>query len=245
MKAGLQLYNFRNELAADFKGALREIAKIGFDGVEFAVNYGGMEPDEIAAFLKELKLECAGAMFKADDIRDASNKVYDYARALNSPAVTHSLSTDFAAEYETVRANLEAAGKAAWQNGFVFAYHNHWREFELKDGVPAMDVILDNTDPVNVFMEADVCWLTRGGMDPAAWIRKYGSRIRQIHMKDIVVPDDPNTTAELGKGIVDLEAAAKAAHEIADCRWLIYEQDYTSDPFKSAEESLKYLRKLL
>ena len=32
MKAGLQLYNFRNELAADFKGALREIAKIGFDG---------------------------------------------------------------------------------------------------------------------------------------------------------------------------------------------------------------------
>ena len=76
MKAGLQLYNFRNELAADFKGALREIAKIGFDGVEFAVNYGGMEPEEIAAFLKELKLECAGAMFKADDIRDAGNKVY-------------------------------------------------------------------------------------------------------------------------------------------------------------------------
>ena len=245
MKAGLQLYNFRNELGADFKGALREIAKIGFDGVEFAVNYGGMEPEEIAAFLKELKLECAGCMFKADDIRDSSSKVYDYARALNTPAVTHSLSTDFAAEYETVRANLAAAGKAAWQNGFVFAYHNHWREFEPKDGVPAMDLLLDNTDPVNVFMETDVCWLTRGGMDPAAWIRKYGSRIRQIHMKDIVVPDDPNTTTELGKGVVDLENAAKAAHGIADCRWLIYEQDYTADPFKSAAESLACLRKLL
>ena len=58
MKAGLQLYNFRNELAADFKGALREIAKIGFDGVEFAGNYGGIAPDELAAYLKELKLEC-------------------------------------------------------------------------------------------------------------------------------------------------------------------------------------------
>ena len=245
MKAGLQLYNFRNELAADFKGALREIAKIGFDGVEFAVNYGGMEPEEIASFLKELKLECAGAMFKADEIRDPASKVYDYARALNPPAVTHSLSTDFVAEYETIRAQLEAAGRAAWQNGFVFAYHNHWREFELKDGIPVMEVFLDNTDPVNVFMEADICWLTRGGMDPAAFIRKYGSRIRQVHVKDIRVADDPQTTTELGKGIVDVASAVKAAHEIADCRWLIYEQDNTADPFKSAAESLQVLRKLI
>ena len=245
MKAGLQLYNFRNELAADFKGALREIAKIGFDGVEFAVNYGGMEPEEIASFLKELKLECAGAMFKADEIRDPASKVYDYARALNTPAVTHSLSTDFVAEYETIREQLEAAGKAAWQNGFVFAYHNHWREFELKDGTPVMEVFLDNTDPVNVFMEADICWLTRGGMDPAAFIRKYGSRIRQVHVKDILVADDPKTTTELGKGIVDVASAVKAAHEITDCRWLIYEQDTTADPFKSAAESLQVLRKLI
>ena len=75
MKAGLQLYNFRNELSADFKGALKEIAKLGFDGVEFAVNYGGMEPEEIASFLKDLKLECAGPMFKADEIRNPESKV--------------------------------------------------------------------------------------------------------------------------------------------------------------------------
>ena len=40
MKLGLQLYNFRKELKADFKGTLREIAKLGFDGVEFAGDYG-------------------------------------------------------------------------------------------------------------------------------------------------------------------------------------------------------------
>ena len=184
-------------------------------------------------------------MFKADEIRDPASKVYDYARALNTPAVTHSLSTDFVTEYETIREQLEAAGKAAWQNGFVFAYHNHWREFELKDGIPVMEVFLDNTDPVNVFMEADICWLTRGGMDPAAFIRKYGSRIRQVHVKDILVADDPKTTTELGKGIVDVASAVKAAHEISDCRWLIYEQDTTADPFKSAAESLQILRKLI
>ena len=245
MKAGLQLYNFRNELAADFKGALREIAKIGFDGVEFAVRYGDMEPEEIAAFLKELKLECAGTMFKAEDILDSKSKVYDYARALNSPAVTYSIMQGFIDEYDAIQKKLADSGKAAWQNGFVFAYHNHWREFEAIDGIPAMERFLANTDPVNVFMELDVCWITRAGIDPAGFIRKYGDRIRQVHMKDIVVPEDPDTTTELGKGIVDLENAAKAAREIRDCRWLIYEQDYTEDPFKSAAESLAFLRKVL
>ena len=63
MKLGLQLYNFREELKQDFRGTLREIAKIGFDGVEFAVNYGELEPEELAALLKELNLACAGTMF--------------------------------------------------------------------------------------------------------------------------------------------------------------------------------------
>ena len=245
MKAGLQLYNFRKELSADFKSAMKEIAKLGFDGVEFAVNYGGMEPDELAVFLRELKLECAGTMFKADDIRNAESTVYDYARALQTPGVTHSLSTDFVSKYEEIRKDLAAAGKAAWQNGFVFAYHNHWREFELKADHPAMEVLLENTDKVTVFMEVDVCWLTRAGMDVSGFIRKYGSRIRQIHMKDILVPEDPDTTVALGKGIVDLESAAGAARKISDCRWLIYEQDTSEDPFQDAADSLKVLRKML
>ena len=66
MKLAVQLYNFRVELKQDFKGTLREIAKLGFDGVEFATYYGNMEPDELAALLKELKLECAGTMFPKD-----------------------------------------------------------------------------------------------------------------------------------------------------------------------------------
>ena len=40
MKIGVQLYNFRDALKADFKGTLKEVAKMGFEGVEFAVDYG-------------------------------------------------------------------------------------------------------------------------------------------------------------------------------------------------------------
>jgi len=88
MKIGVQLYNFREAMKTDFKGTLKEVSKMGFDGVEFAVNYGGIAPDELAAYLKELKLECAGTMFGEPDLLSGANQVYDYAHALKSPAVT-------------------------------------------------------------------------------------------------------------------------------------------------------------
>ena len=103
--------------------------------------------------------------------------------------------------------------------------------------------ILDAPGAEKIFVEPDVCWLTRAGMDPAAYIRKYGSRIKQIHFKDIVVPDDAGTTATLGKGIVDLKSAFAAAKEI-NSEWIIFEQDNSDDPFRSAADSLAFMKSL-
>ena len=58
MKFGVQLYNFREALQKDFRGTLKEVAKLGFDGVEFPCMYGNIPPEELAEYLKELKLEC-------------------------------------------------------------------------------------------------------------------------------------------------------------------------------------------
>ena len=106
-----------------------------------------------------------------------------------------------------------------------------------------MDLILKENDAQKVFMEPDVCWLTRGGIKPAEFISRYASRIRQIHMKDSKVPDVVAELTELGNGIVDLKGAFLAAQK-ADIPWLIYEQDVSKDPFRSAEISLKYLKNL-
>lgn len=242
MQIGLQLYNFREALAADFKGTLREIAKLGFAGVEFANGYGGIEPKELATLLKELKLECAGTMFPVNSMLDPASPVFDYARALHTPAVTYSVMTDFVKEYDSVLKNLIAAGDAAAANGFVFSYHNHWAELLCQNGETMLDRLLADTDPGKVFVEPDVCWLTRGGVRPEKFIVRYARRIRQIHLKDIVTLDDSKTTTELGKGVIDLTHAIEAAGSIG-CPWVIYEQDICEDPFRSAAESLSYLEK--
>ena len=244
MKTAVQLYNFRNELREDYRGTLRRIAELGYEGVEFAGNYGDIAPEELAALLQELGLECAGTMFKPEELADPEGIAYRYAAALNSPAVTISLMLpDFvAAETETADLLRRLGAAAAVHPGLVFSYHNHWREFAEVGGEPVMYRLLDATDPRQVFWEPDVCWIVRGGGDPAAAIRRYADRILQIHLKDIEVPDNAKTTTELGRGVIDL-AAARAAVAGTGCRWQIVEQDNTRlSPFESAAISLQYLR---
>lgn len=243
MKFGVQLYNFRKELAADFKGALKEISRLGFDGAEFAMNYGQIAPGELAAYTRELGLECAGTMFQPEELLDGASPAYEYARELKSPAVTISAFCDFAREWEKIAETCRKIGDNAAARGCVFSYHNHWAEFVDADGMSAMDRILAATDPRRVLVEPDVCWLTRGGVNPVDFLRRHASRIRQVHMKDSRLPEDKQQLTELGGGIVDLAGAFHAANEIG-VSWLIYEQDVSADPFRSAEISLKFLKKL-
>ena len=168
---------------------------------------------------------------------------YGYVTKLESPASTFSVMTDFFREYKTVLAQLRTAGRAAAAHGKVFSYHNHWDELAPLDGIPVLERFLAETDPTQVFCEPDICWLNRGGVDAAGFIRRYASRIRQIHFKDILVADDLQSTTELGRGIIDLPRAWAAAREM-DCPWVIYEQDNSTDPFRSAAASLACLKKM-
>ena len=243
MQFGVQLYNFRDYLAKDFKGVLKEIAKIGFDGVEFFSAYHDHSPEEVAAMLKETGLQCCGTMFGIDALKDKDSNAWNYVKALNPPAVSTSVMGDFREKWEMTRENCKIVSAVAAEKGTRFSYHNHWAEFTLIDGITAMERILDAPGAEKVMMEPDICWLTRGKQSPVAFIKKYAERICQIHFKDIVVPEDPETTVPLGKGCIDLNSVYETAKAI-HCPWLIYEQDTTTDPFLNAAESLQYLRSL-
>ncbi len=245
MKIGVQLYNFREALAVDFTGTLRRIAELGFDGVEFAGSFGGLAPSEIASCMEDLGLECAGMMSGIETFADPASDFYDYARALRTPAVTASLMVDFVKDYPIVLQQIRAAGKGAALNHFLFTYHNHWAELARgADGTPVLDRLLAETDPAQVGAEPDVCWLTRGMVDPAAFLRRHAGRFCQIHLKDIQVPDELETTTELGKGVVALRPCLEAAAECG-CEWYIYEQDFCRDSMESARESLAWLKEHL
>ena len=245
---GIQLYSIREALKQDFKGVCRELVKLGCDGVEPAFYFGDMEPEELAAFFKEIGMKVCGIHAHFNQVTDPENEIYRYCRALNSPYITFSYGGEASQKdykiYEVQTAELlNQASLAALQNGMKVTYHNHYLELvPYPDNSCGLDHLIRNTSPENTGFELDVYWVKKGGQDPAAYIQKNAARIWQLHMKDMA---EDGSITELGNGNVDLKKCIEAA-ENAPCKWLIYEQDYSQkDPFESAVISIGYLNKLL
>ena len=66
---GLQMFTLRDDAQKDFLGTLREVAKLGYDGVELA-GYGNLKASELAAELKQLGLKVSGAHTPLNRLED-------------------------------------------------------------------------------------------------------------------------------------------------------------------------------
>ena len=64
---GLQMYTVRDLCETDFLSALKQVADIGYQGVELAGTYG-LPADELRDVLADLNLECAGSHVSYDDL---------------------------------------------------------------------------------------------------------------------------------------------------------------------------------
>ncbi len=238
---GIQLYTVRQALSQDFKGVVKELAEMGYKGVEFAGIYGNMEPAELAAFLKETGLKCCGQHVGANDIATAGSKPYAYAKALNCPYLTTSGAGQVDKDWPGAIELYRKAGAVAKAGGCVFTYHNHAQEFTQFDGVYAEDMLFQKTDPVEVQAELDTFWIRKGGPDPVAYIAQYPGRVPQIHLKDM----HPLTCVftEVGNGLMDLKAIFKVGVAVG-AKWVIVEQDTCPGPeLESARISIQNLKK--
>lgn len=243
-KIGIQMYTIREALWEDFRGVCRELAKLGCDGVELAFFFGNMEPNELAAFFREIGLSVCGMHVYEKELSDPNSKMWEYAKALQTPYLSLSMRGDYTECENKCLEMCQKAGLDAAANGTQFSYHNHDDEFmPLPDGTIPFDRIMSQCSPEQVKCELDVYWLAKAGLAPTEYIRKYASRLGQLHLKDMDAGDKSFT--ELGAGIINLADCISAA-AATPCRWLIYEQDVCKkNCFESAIESIEYLKKIL
>ena len=64
---GLQMYTVRDACEKDFVGALKQVAEIGYQGVELAGTYD-LPADELRDVLTDLNLQCAGSHVGYNDL---------------------------------------------------------------------------------------------------------------------------------------------------------------------------------
>lgn len=239
-KIGIQLYSVREALAEDFKGTLAKLSELGFRGVEFAFNYGGIAPSELADFLKEQDLQAIGIYENLDNICAPDAEVYAQAAALGCKHLTFGFGlTQLEEDFEKCLDTCRKAVETAAAKGLIICYHAHAHEFKKLNGEYYLDLLLNAPGLETMAFEADTCWIQQGGEDVVGYMKKYAARIPLLHVKDVTA--DGQIT-ELGNGVIDFKAVAGFAESNA-IPWLSYEQDISSLPgLDSATISIKYLK---
>ena len=236
----LQLYSLREALAKDFEGIVRQVADMGYIGVE---PYGGMPGglENSASLFKELGLQVLNSHVPFPDEENA-DEVLALAEAYGLERVCVAYLP--ATEFETVDLikgtceKLNRAGQLASDNGLQLGYHNHWWEYKQLNGAATLDLMLAELDE-GVFLELDTYWVQVGGLDAVDVVRQAGARAPLIHLKDGHLDPQGDMTA-VGGGMMDVPGIVAAAADTAD--WHIVELDRcATDMLEAVRDSYTYL----
>lgn len=243
-KAGLQLIVYGGRPGSDLGGVLREVAQVGYAGIEAGNLYQMAEPKMVQDLLAETGLEVCGMHSGYGDQLDraALERNIAFLQAVGSKYLICSgvAEGEGIKRFENAAPTFNKVGKACREAGLFFCYHNHDWEFKTLDGVKGIHRLCELTDPALVKLCVDVYWVTIGGEKPAEFVQRYAERAIYFHFKD----GAPGSFIELGKGSVDLVAAKEAALK-CNPEWIVCEQDNTKlEPKESVAQSLAYLRKI-
>ncbi len=229
-----------------------DMSYAGFDGIELI--HSALRPDDAVERITELSrrhrlavigMSFGGAMWDRKEhqaiLEDAELTIPRLAklggRTLGTsvgPAPKKKTPQQLDAQAELLR-KIIALGKA---HGVVLNLHNH--TYEVADNLYDLKGTLARIPDVK--LGPDLNWLVRGGVDPAAFIRRFGKQIVFMHLRDQKA--DGRWSEAMGEGVTDYVGIAKALHEIHFHGDAVVELAHEGDfkPTRPLRESLKMSR---
>jgi sugar phosphate isomerase/epimerase len=242
---GLQLYSVRNDCSKDLPGTLKAVAKMGYQGVEFA-GYYGRKAEELRKMLDENGLKCCGTHIGLDTLLgDQLKKTVEFNRTLGNPFLIVSyMGEDRLGTVEKAKATAqlftELAAKVKAENMRV-GYHAHGGDFKKIDGKTRWEAFFDCAGP-DVAMQMDLGNCLEGGGDPIAMLKKYPGRSATIHLKE----HGGKPGAVIGEGVVKWQQEVfPICESTGKTQWYIVEQEaYAGSPLNSVKRCLENLRKM-
>jgi sugar phosphate isomerase/epimerase len=239
----LQLYSLREAAAKDFEAVVRQVADMGYAGVETA-GFPGTTPQAAGALFRELGLVVPSAHIFPPPLGEKLDEAAATLAALDCKRLVSGFGPDNFKTMEDVKKscavfNESAAGARA--RGLTYVIHNHWWEYLKVDDRYVYHVMLEELDP-SIQFELDTYWIQTAGCDPAAVIKEYGARAPLFHIKDGPATQKADMQA-LGTGIIDIPALLEAGGD--NVKWLIVELDRcATDMAEAVKQSYDYLAKI-
>lgn len=259
-----------------FEQGLREVSALGFRACEpfpdVALGYEANPTafrELLAGYGLRLSALYGGGRFSDPAQRDAviamNTRLARFLAAIGvdrlvfgpaGPRATNGTSTEALRE---AAQTINEAARACFDLGVLACVHPHLgTEIETE---PEIDAIMELTDPHYVFFCPDTAHLTAAEIDVPRMIRRYGERMRYMHVKDLragVIEQrrQGNTTfamqsgverlpifSELGTGIINYEPIMQALQDVHYQDWITVEIDVSlTTPKESLTICRDYLR---
>ncbi len=234
------------ELKGDWKAVLKQAASYGFSEIETG-NFMGESAESFLAYLKSIgmSLPAGGFEFKATD--DELNKSMTLLKSLKVKyaIVYWPWYTGGPFTFEDCKKSAERLnylGKVCKENGLIFCWHNHNKEFNgMGEGLP-FDYLMKHTDSSLVFCELDLYWVKKGGADPLEIMKKYPGRFPVLHVKDMAPGPEMDFECP-GSGIIDFASLLREADEQGIKHYMV-ERDNVPDGLACLKSSGEYLKNL-
>jgi sugar phosphate isomerase/epimerase len=235
----------RGDCAKDFDAALAAVAKMGFDGVEFAGyhKYDG-KPAELRAKLDELGLKAAATHIGTGNLRgDALQKAIDFHQAIGCKFLIVPSDGDFT-KPDKSEALAEVFNEAAAKLkplGMACGYHNHAGEFAKVGDTNHWELFAQRTSK-DVILQIDFGWAAVAGQDCPDLVKRHAGRTRVVHLKPTVVNKEAGKKAIFGSDSVNWGPIIAACREFGGTEWFTLEQEVYPDGKSPMEHHRPVLR---
>lgn len=250
---GIQAYTFRKSFPQGVEATLDSIKAMGFKEVEGTG--GKVTPEEFRKMCdaRDLVIPSTGAGY--DELVKNPMEVVRKAKVLGAKYVMCAWIPHKSGAFNLDNAkkaveDFNTAGKILKENGLTFCYHIHGYEFWPYEDGTLFDYIAKNTNPEYVSFELDVLWAIHGGADPVSLIKKYGSRWKLVHLKDLkkgVKGDRTGNTPQendviLGTGQADIAGIIREGNKVGIKHFFI--EDESNQVNYQVPRSIAYIKSL-
>ena len=238
----VQVYSVRQSAEKDLAGVLASIAKMGYDGVEFA-GYYGRDPKDIRKMLDDNGLKCSGTHTGIGQLRgDNFEKTVEIHKALGTKYIIvpggidgdlHDVEKNkrIAEEFSKLAEKLKPLGLSV-------GYHAHGGDAKLIDGVPAWERFFESASP-DVIMQMDIGNYMAGGGEPYKMIEKFKGRSKTVHLKEA-----GKNNPIIGSGDVDWKKVFELCETIGGTEWYVVEDEAGPSGLERIEKCISALREM-
>ena len=243
----LQLYSIKELAEKNFLGPLKNVAEIGYNGVEFA-GFFKTSAKELHKTLQDLNLKASGSHVGIEALNANVGELIEYSLEIGSPYLICAwLPEDMrnsADAYKRTGELFNQIGSKCKDSGIKFAFHNHGAEFDKFDGEFGLDLLAANTQKDLLFIELDTFWVEYRGLNSVDFIHKYGERCALLHIKDMKSLEEKVNT-EIGKGIMDFKKIIAAGKQYGVEWYTVEQEEFKIPQLQSIRESYEYLKEIV